>query len=53
MVYHEKVDGIKLNTERRKILLRLKSVLEQAIVAWESGQKENLNGMLVLMAFKK
>ena len=53
MVYNEEVKGIKLNTERRKTLLKLKSALEQAVVAWENGQKENLNNMLVLTAFKK
>jgi hypothetical protein len=53
MVYHEKVDGIKINTERRKTLLKLKSALEQAIVAWENGQNGNLNSMLVMTAFKK
>lgn len=53
LVYHEKVDGIKINTERRKTLLKLKSALEQAIVAWENGQNGNLNGMLVMTAFKK
>ena len=53
MVYHEKVDGIKINTNRRKTLLKLKSALEQAVVVWENGQKENLHNMLVSTAFQK
>jgi hypothetical protein len=52
MVYHEKVEGMKINTERRKTLLKLKSALEQAVVAWEKGQKQNSN-MLVMTALRK
>ena len=52
MVYREKVNGIKLHPERRKTLLKLKSALEQAVVG-DNGQKENLNGVLVMTAFKK
>jgi hypothetical protein len=53
MVYHEKVEGIKLNTDRRKTLLKLKAALEQAVVAWENGQRESSDNMLVITAFKK
>lgn len=53
MVYQEKTEGIKINTDKRKTLLKLKAALEQAIVACENGRKESLNGMLVITAFKK
>lgn len=52
MVYHEKVDGIKLNINRRKTLLKLKSVLDQAVMAWERGERENTSGALIAVAFK-
>jgi hypothetical protein len=53
MVYKEKIEGIKLNTNKRKTLLKLKSALEQSVVAWESGHKETGNNVLVMTAFKK
>jgi hypothetical protein len=53
MVYHEKVEGIKINTEKRKTLLKLKTALEQAVLAWENGSKETDDNVLVLTVFRK
>ena len=53
MVYKEKVEGLKININKRKTLLKLKSALEQAVVVWEKGNKTNENNMLVITAFKK
>ena len=53
MVYQEKLEGIKINTKKRKTLLKLKSALEQAVVAWEGGHKATENNILVTTAFKK
>jgi len=53
MVYKETVDGIRINTNKRKTLLKLKSALEQAVVAWENGRTKNDNELLVVTAFKK
>lgn len=50
LVYSEKLDGVKMNINKRKTLLKLKSALEQAIVAWQNGQKQN--NLLVLTRFK-
>lgn len=43
VVYREKVEGIRINLNRKKTLYRLKAALEQAIVAWEKEKilKEN------------
>jgi hypothetical protein len=43
VVYREKVEGIKINLNRKKTLYRLKGALEQVIVAWEKEKilKEN------------
>jgi len=53
MVYQEKVEGIKINTNKRKTLLKLKSALEQAIIAWEDGNRQNISNVLVMTAFRK
>lgn len=36
LVYHEKVEGVKLDLKKKKTLMRLKRALEQSIVAWEN-----------------
>jgi hypothetical protein len=53
MIYHEKIEGIKLNTDRRKTLLKLKAALEQAVVAWEKGEKKGSDSMMVMTVFRK
>ena len=43
VVYREKVDGVKINLHKNRTKMRLKKVLEQSIVAYESTNviKEN------------
>ena len=38
LVYTEKVEGIRLNPEKRKIKMKLKEVLETAAIAWERNK---------------
>ncbi len=38
LVYTEKVEGIRLNPERRKIKMKLKEVLETSVTAWERNK---------------
>jgi hypothetical protein len=37
VVYKETIAGVKLNTSRKKVRMKLKSVLESAVVAWEKA----------------
>ena len=52
VVYREKVEGIRINLNRKKTLYRLKNVLEQAIVAWEKEKVLRENEQLVAKALK-
>src|SRR5215208_5253759 len=47
IVYQEKIEGMKINVKKRKTLMRLKQVLDQAVVAWERGQKTSDTVLLV------
>lgn len=42
LVYSEKVEGVKLNTRRRKTLMKLKEVLDESLIAW--NQKKSIKG---------
>ncbi|MBN8783458.1 MAG: hypothetical protein ABS85_01880 [Sphingobacteriales bacterium SCN 48-20] len=46
LVYEEKLSGVKLNLERRKVRMKLKSVLEQAVVAWQQQKSGNETAMV-------
>ncbi|MGB8193341.1 MAG: hypothetical protein WCF67_15530 [Chitinophagaceae bacterium] len=52
VVYREKVEGFKINLQRKKTLFRLKGVLEQAIVAWEREKVLRENERLVIKEFR-
>ena len=53
LVYREKIEGIIINLEKRKVLMNLKKVLEQSATAWEKGHLMKENGMLLTLALKK
>ena len=53
MVYKEQVDGKKLKLKRKKTLMRLKSVLDQSVTAWERNHQAKENENLVSAAFGK
>ncbi|HEV7780572.1 MAG TPA: hypothetical protein VGO58_04860 [Chitinophagaceae bacterium] len=38
LVYTEKVEGIRLNPDKRKVKMKLKEVLETSVVAWEKSK---------------
>lgn len=38
LVYTEKVEGVKLNVNRRKTLMKLKEVLDESLMAWRQQQ---------------
>ena len=51
MVYKETVEGVRLHLTRIKTLMRLKSVLEQSVTAWQQQHVSIENQALVAMAF--
>ncbi len=51
LIYSEKVEGVKLNTERRQTCMRLKKVLDQSLIVWGKMQLPN-NEQLVKNIFK-
>jgi hypothetical protein len=53
LVYKEKVEGIKINLKKRKVLMHLKNVLEQSVTAWEEKHILKENGTRVAIALKK
>lgn len=52
LVYKEKLDGIRLNPEKRKTKMHLKQALEAAVVAWEEKNVVKENESLVLNCLK-
>ncbi|HEV8283477.1 MAG TPA: hypothetical protein VGQ09_04165 [Chitinophagaceae bacterium] len=53
LVYKEKIEGMKINLKRRKVLMHLKNVLEQSVIAWEKQHILKQDEMLVATALKK
>jgi len=43
LIYTETLDGVKLNTNKRNIKMKLKKVLESSIVAWLQNKKPEAN----------
>lgn len=52
VVYREKVEGIRINLNKKKTLYRLKAALEQAVVAWEKGKVLKENEEILAKALK-
>jgi hypothetical protein len=51
-VYKEKVEGVVLKLQRRKVKMNLKKVLETAVVAWEKQRQTKENEGWVVNAIK-
>jgi hypothetical protein len=43
MIYKESITGIKLNPDKRKVKMKLKKVLETAVIAWQQRQTPDEN----------
>jgi hypothetical protein len=52
LVYKEKVEGVVLNLNKRKIKMSLKKVLEQSVYAYEKMKKPAENEMWVMNTIK-
>lgn len=52
MVYKEKLTGVRLNPEKRRIKMQLKQVLETTVVAWEKEGMVKEDRSLVVNCLK-
>jgi len=53
MVYSEKIEGVALKLQRRKVKMHLKKVLESSVVAWEANRSASENEGWVVNARHK
>lgn len=44
LLYKETLTGVKLNPEKRKVKMKLKKVLESAVLAWEHKKDGQISG---------
>lgn len=53
VVYKETIEGMKIRINKRKVLQRLKNVLEQSVLAYEQNHLFQQDKMIVALALKK
>ena len=53
LVYKEKVEGLRLNPNKRIIKMELKQVLETSVLAWEKQHQSKENESLVINRLRK
>ena len=53
LVYKEKIEGLRLNPDKRIIKMELKQVLETSVLAWEKQHQPKENESLVVNRLKK
>ena len=53
LVYKEKLEGIRINWKKKRVLMHLKTVLERSIASWNKQHFFNQNEMLVALALRK
>lgn len=53
LVYKETIEGMRIRLHKRKILERLKKVLEQSVLAYEQNHSASKDQMLVTRILKK
>jgi len=53
LVYREKLEGIRINWKKKRVLMHLKTVLEQSIASWNKRHLFKQNEMLVAIALRK
>jgi hypothetical protein len=52
LVYTEKLEGVRLNVDRKKVKMKLKSVLEASLVSWERNKKAEEDKQYVITALR-
>ena len=53
LIYKEKIEGVFLDLDRRRVKMNLKKALELALIAWEKQRKVIENEMLVVNLIRK
>jgi len=53
LVYKERIEGQVINIKKRKVLMTLKKVLEESVVAWEERHSYDENARRVAVLMKK
>ena len=54
LVYTEKVEGVKVNVQKKKTLMNLKSVLEKVVYTWEkNGEVKDTGELVAVLGNKK
>src|SRR5688500_206960 len=54
LVYKEKIEGVKLNLDSRRVKMRLKKVLETSLLAWrEQRQPKENEGLVISLLHRK
>jgi len=53
LVYKERIEGLTINLRKKKVLMTLKKVLEDSVIAWEERHSFDENGKRVVGLFKK
>ena len=53
MIYREKVDGVILNLNKKRVKMRLRKGLESAVVDWNKIQVTQQDGQIISILFRK
>jgi hypothetical protein len=53
LVYKEKIEGLVINLKKKKVLMTLKKVLEESVVAYEQRHSYDENANRVATLFRK
>jgi hypothetical protein len=53
LIYKEKIDGVKLNLDSRRVKMRLKKVLEKSLLAWQRQRQVKENEGLVISLLQR
>jgi predicted pyridoxine 5'-phosphate oxidase superfamily flavin-nucleotide-binding protein len=52
-IYKETISGVKLKLHKRKTLMKMKTVLETAVLAWQQNQPLDQNKKLLVASIQK
>jgi hypothetical protein len=53
LIYREKIEGVKLNLDSRRVKMRLKKVLEKSLLAWQRQRQVKENEGLVISLLRR
>ena len=53
LIYKEKIEGVKLNLDSRRVKMRLKKVLEKSLLAWQRQRQAKENEGLVISLLQR